>query len=653
MMTRRIVFLIIAATFAGHAVAESSTTFTYQGRLLDGGVPASGSYNIDVSLWDALSGGGQISSTIVFNGLAVADGLFTVQLDFGASAFDNAPRWLEISVNGGELTPRQPITRAPYAIQTRGILVDENNRVGIGTTSPQHLLHVVGDAGTAHAIYGRNTETTSASAGVYGESNSSRGYGVFGFTTSNTGNNYGVYGRTNSSIGRGVYGRASLGSGLNYGVYGQSQSNSGTGVYGWASSNTGNTTGVLGRSDSPTGFAGRFQGRGYFSGYVGFGVLNPLYQVHAKRNSGTAIFGEGQLGVHGLSSRADGVGVFGDASNSSGATYGVYGLCRSNEGTGVRGYNTSGTGSTYGVRGRVDSVDGRGVFGHAATAVGENFGVYGRTDSDAGFGVFGRATAATGLTYGVFGRSDSSEGRGVGGLGNTGVYGNSLDQDGRGVYGKADSTSGITYGVYGEGFSEDGYGVFGLNRATSGLAFGVYGRSDAQGGRAMQAIASSSIGTGIGIYASCNSPSGFDFYAGGAGVDYGSSSSIRWKSNVRNIDQPLEKISRLRGVYFDWDEEHGGHHDVGMIAEEVGAVLPEIVNYEENGIDASGMDYSRLTPLLVEAVNALRVENDARIDALRAEIDALHAENDALRARLDSLERLVNQISTEETEAAR
>lgn len=57
-------------------------------------------------------------------------------------------------------------------------------------------------------------------------------------------------------------------------------------------------------------------------------------------------------------------------------------------------------------------------------------------------------------------------------------------------------------------------------------------------------------------------------------------------------------------MYFDWDEEHGGHHDVGMIAEEVGKVLPEIVVYEENGIDADGMDYSKLTPLLVEVAKA-------------------------------------------------
>ena len=89
------------------------------------------------------------------------------------------------------------------------------------------------------------------------------------------------------------------------------------------------------------------------------------------------------------------------------------------------------------------------------------------------------------------------------------------------------------------------------------------------------------------------------------------------------IDEPLKKIGQLQGVYFDWDQDHGGHHDVGMIAEDVGKVLPEIVQYEENGIDAIGMDYSRMTPLLVEAVNALREEKDAEIGELKQQVKDL------------------------------
>ena len=85
------------------------------------------------------------------------------------------------------------------------------------------------------------------------------------------------------------------------------------------------------------------------------------------------------------------------------------------------------------------------------------------------------------------------------------------------------------------------------------------------------------------------------------------------------IPQPLEKIAALRGVFFNWDEAHGGKKDVGMIAEEVGKVLPEIVAYEENGIDAFGMDYSKLTPLLLEAIKAQQAE----IEELKARLEEI------------------------------
>jgi hypothetical protein len=59
-----------------------------------------------------------------------------------------------------------------------------------------------------------------------------------------------------------------------------------------------------------------------------------------------------------------------------------------------------------------------------------------------------------------------------------------------------------------------------------------------------------------------------------------------------------------------------------MIAEEVGKVQPEIVAYEKNGTDAIGMDYSKITPLLLEAIKAQQAE----ILALQEEIDKLKAQ---------------------------
>jgi hypothetical protein len=83
-----------------------------------------------------------------------------------------------------------------------------------------------------------------------------------------------------------------------------------------------------------------------------------------------------------------------------------------------------------------------------------------------------------------------------------------------------------------------------------------------------------------------------------------------------------------------------------MIAEEVGRVLPEIVRYEQNGADAIGMDYGKVTPLLVEAVKDLKSE----VDRLRqqntdkdAAIKALEDSNRDLQNRLAKVEKLMVQ----------
>ena len=107
--------------------AGQSTSFTYQGRLQDGGTNANGNYDFQFTLWDAVSGGTQQPQpspvTVTKTSVAVSNGVFTVQLDFGVTAFPGANRWLETSTrpaSGGAfalLSPRQPITSTPYAIR--------------------------------------------------------------------------------------------------------------------------------------------------------------------------------------------------------------------------------------------------------------------------------------------------------------------------------------------------------------------------------------------------------------------------------------------------------------------------------------------------------------------------------------------------------
>lgn len=120
----RLTFLAFVLVGAQAAQAQTST-FTYQGNLTDGVTTASGTYQMEFALFDALSGGTQQGSTITNNAVSVVNGVFTVQLDFTAAPFvAGANRWLQISVKKSAdagfttLNPRQQLTASPYSIRT-------------------------------------------------------------------------------------------------------------------------------------------------------------------------------------------------------------------------------------------------------------------------------------------------------------------------------------------------------------------------------------------------------------------------------------------------------------------------------------------------------------------------------------------------------
>jgi hypothetical protein len=100
------------------AHAQGTTAFTYQGQLHDGGTNANGTYTMMFKLYDASTSGNQIGSTITTSP-TLANGLFTVNLDFGAGAFNGSARWLDITVTSGAttqtLSPRVQVLADPYA----------------------------------------------------------------------------------------------------------------------------------------------------------------------------------------------------------------------------------------------------------------------------------------------------------------------------------------------------------------------------------------------------------------------------------------------------------------------------------------------------------------------------------------------------------
>lgn len=208
-------------------LSAQSTAFTYQGQLHDTGAPASGSYDLRFTIYDAVTGGSVIAGPITNSAVIVSNGYFTVTLDFGAGIFTGAPRWLELgaATNGSgsfeTLSPLQELSPTPYAMfagnsanvgsgaavkSLNGLLDDvtlaaganvtitpsgntltiassgaggsgiwnlngvdayyTGGKVGIGTTTPRGALHV---ASGGLAVTGASSPYSGAGGGVFME----------------------------------------------------------------------------------------------------------------------------------------------------------------------------------------------------------------------------------------------------------------------------------------------------------------------------------------------------------------------------------------------------------------------------------------------------------------------------------------------------
>jgi hypothetical protein len=424
------------------------------------------------SLYDAISAGNLIDSSICRDQVFVTDGLFLVSLDFGVDPFDGQDLWLEIAVradgvpnncSAGSYTvliPRQQLTPTPYALSARTVQVP---------------LELIGDDAINPIVSIINSNIDGTALRL--ESTHPAGVATYTFESQAYGNG-----------GRAVLGLASDttgGGAANYGVWGQSAGPSGRGVYGYATHASGANYGVRGKTESASGWAGYFEGRGYFSGRLGIGTSGPGYPLHVQ--------GADQFMQRITSSNTNGTWL--DLQNTS---------------TGGNVWSILSTGSVNG-EGAGDLVI--------------------RTPQQLALDI---------NTTGYVGFGDNTPDFRI-------ELPNTASNSGRG-------------------------------RAN---AWSTY-------------------------------------------------SSRRWKTDIRTLDNALDTVLQLRGVRYVWNPEHGGAPDIGFVAEEVGAVVPEIVSWEKNGVDAQALAYDRITALTVEAIK----EQQQLIAAQAEQIRALTAAVQELREQL-------------------
>ncbi|MNR04158.1 hypothetical protein D3C85_1200930 [compost metagenome] len=98
-----------------------------------------------------------------------------------------------------------------------------------------------------------------------------------------------------------------------------------------------------------------------------------------------------------------------------------------------------------------------------------------------------------------------------------------------------------------------------------------------------------------------------------------SSSDERLKDNVKKIEDPLEKLKAINGYTFDWNDKQTSYvgNDIGVIAQEIEKIMPQIVTTRENGFKA--VKYEKIVPLLIEVCK----EQQTQIEELKILVNKL------------------------------
>ena len=195
-------FLLLALTLCFSALAATAQTpnFTYQGRFTDSTLPqpTNGTYNMQFTLFDAASGGSQVGATVTIPAVQVVNGVFTVSLDYGASPFAGAARFLEITIGNTVLSPRQAITSVPYAIRARNATLATNSTQLGGVDADQYVtgqvVRSVNNIADNVTLAAGNNITITPSGNTLTIASTGGGGGINNQTSLQTGANFNIDG---------------------------------------------------------------------------------------------------------------------------------------------------------------------------------------------------------------------------------------------------------------------------------------------------------------------------------------------------------------------------------------------------------------------------------------------------------------------------
>ena len=586
---RRPIVLMIALALlnAGVALAQS-TAFTYQGKLTDNGNPATGFFDLSFKLFDSptVGSGSQQGATVALSNVAVSNGTFSVQLDFGAcqSCFDGLNRFLEIGIKPAgastftTLEPRQALTASPYAIKSLSAAVADGLSVTcVNCVTSSQIASVNGSAvngaipvasvPSGSGSYIQNTTTEQGAANFNISGNGTAG-GTLSGDTVNTQTQYNLGGNRILS----APGDANLFVGRRAGAVNMGNQNVFLGEGAGASNTLGCCNSFVGASSSTgTGFSNTI---GSFNSFFGYragqknvnGTGNSFlgYAAGSETNSGSAntVLGReaGNANITGSSNTIIGENAdvsVGDLTNAT-----------------AIGSRTLVSQSNSLVLGSINGVNG------ASASVNVGIGTTAPTF---------KLQVVDSLNTGLRVQTNSAGGT-VASFGSLGNF--QID------------APGVAAGRF--VVTENGFVGIGTATPSDRLVVGGFIRFSLLGTAGSGTLCRNSL-----------------FQISGC------SSSLRYKTNIAGFSSGLKLVGRLRPVTFDWKETKA--HDLGLVAEEVAEVEPLLVTHNDKG-EIEGVKYDRFSAVLINAIKEQQ-----------SQIESLQKENLEMKARLAALERLMLQ----------
>jgi|ERR1043166_3090459 hypothetical protein len=614
--------LVVAVCFSINIVAQT-TAFTYQGSLRSSGTPANGNYDLEIKLFDAVSGGTQQGSTVQKLNVPVTNGIFTVSLDFGAAVLPGADRFLDIAVRasgGGAFTPlmpRQQVNSAPYSVKSlnsasadsvssaTGIPAGSGNYIQNQNAGPQASSNFnISGNGTAGGTLTGNAVTSGTQYNIGANRVLSSPIGDFNLFVGVSAGSPNVTGTKNTFVGNAA------------GLF----NNTGT-------SNTaiGTSAGLQNNSGSQNTFVGTFAGNATTVGddtFVGYGAgaftstgsYNAFFGSSAGYNVTTG-FGNSFFGYHtGLSTNTGCCNAFfGSGSglnNTTGANNAFFGT---DNGQG----NTTGfqnvfvgnfAGNNNGAGSRITTI------GNASDVLANNL-----TNASA-IGANAVVGASNAMVLGSINGVNGATANTNVGIGTTTPLSALHIQDG------GTNAAHVRIGGNVAGTDEKiiTFGDWGCGGGAPCVYIGERAVDDRLEFRAgsfvfvVGTIQAAVLGSG-GSLSLCRNASNEISTC---------SSSLRYKTNIREFASGLSFVNKLRPISFDWKD--GGMKDIGFGAEDIAKVDPRFVTYNNKG-EVEGVKYDRLSAAFVNAFK----EQQQQIEDQRKKIETLTSALCSLKADLD------------------